>query len=611
MATLIPSLSSCLPRMTTGERRLARRLEEKLEDDYLLWYDVPVGSTGLHPDFIVMHPRRGVLILEVKDWRLDTLQQIDKTRATLLTASGVKEVANPLEQARAYAQSVCTLLEKDPQLINSHARRHEGKLIFPWSYGVVFTHITRRQFDATDMGEVIPPQRVICQDEMYEDIDEETFQQRLWQMFPWQFGDPLTLPQIDRIRWHLFPEIRITTPAQGELFNDASNEDNIPDILRLMDLQQEQLARSLGEGHRVIHGVAGSGKTMILGYRCLHLARILNKPILVMCYNVALAARLAAIVDEKGISENVTVRTFHAWRNDQLKHYHVTQPKGLHGEAFFSQLVQTVIEAVDRGQIPSGQYGAILIDEGHDFAPPWLKLVAQMVNPETNALLLLYDDAQSIYKGAKKQRRFSFKRLGIQAQGRTTILRLNYRNTAEVLNTAYNFAREVLAPEESDEDGVPLVQPESAERHGPPPEVIRMPSFSKEADYIVGRFQQLNAEGIRWRDMAVVYRNNFMGEAITERLQRNAIPVEWLHAKAKNRRFRIAQNSVKVVTFHSSKGLEFPVVAIPGIGYLPHSQEVFKDEVRLMYVAMTRAMDRLIITSHRDSVFGEMLVNAG
>jgi len=41
----------------------------------------------------------------------------------------------------------------------------------------------------------------------------------------------------------------------------------VPDIVRVMDLQQEQLARSMGEGHRVIHGVAGSGKTMILGYR--------------------------------------------------------------------------------------------------------------------------------------------------------------------------------------------------------------------------------------------------------------------------------------------------------------------------------------------------------
>ncbi len=49
--------------------------------------------------------------------------------------------------------------------------------------------------------------------------------------------------------------------------------ETVPDIVRVMDLQQEQLARSMGEGHRVIHGVAGSGKTMILGYRAQYLAQ--------------------------------------------------------------------------------------------------------------------------------------------------------------------------------------------------------------------------------------------------------------------------------------------------------------------------------------------------
>ncbi|MFC1749580.1 3'-5' exonuclease [Pseudomonadota bacterium] len=58
---------------------------------------------------------------------------------------------------------------------------------------------------------------------------------------------------------------------------------------------------------------------------------------------------------------------------------------------------------------------------------------------------------------------------------------------------------------------------------------------------------------------------------------------------------------------HSSKGLEFPVVAIPGIGYLPNTHGELKDEVRLMYVGMTRAMDQLILTGHQDSTFGEML----
>lgn len=80
MATLIPSLGSCKPRMTSGERRLAERLEQQLDEDYLLWYDVPIGPKQTHPDFVVLHPRRGLLILETKDWRLDTIQSATPQR---------------------------------------------------------------------------------------------------------------------------------------------------------------------------------------------------------------------------------------------------------------------------------------------------------------------------------------------------------------------------------------------------------------------------------------------------------------------------------------------------------------------------------------------------
>lgn len=58
VATLIPSIGSCVSRMTGGERRLAERLEAKLDGDYLLWYDVPMGPKNANPDFCVMHPRQ-------------------------------------------------------------------------------------------------------------------------------------------------------------------------------------------------------------------------------------------------------------------------------------------------------------------------------------------------------------------------------------------------------------------------------------------------------------------------------------------------------------------------------------------------------------------------
>jgi hypothetical protein len=137
MATLIPALGACVSRMTSGERT-GRAAGAKLDDDYLLWYDVPMGPRNTHPDFCVMHPRRGILVLEVKDWKPSTILQADKQNWEILGDSGPKTVINPLEQARQYAHQVVKALERDPQLVQPDGP-HAGKLAFPWSYGVVLT----------------------------------------------------------------------------------------------------------------------------------------------------------------------------------------------------------------------------------------------------------------------------------------------------------------------------------------------------------------------------------------------------------------------------------------------------------------------------------------
>ncbi len=587
MASLIPAIGVCVSRMTGGERRFANRLEQKLEDDWLLWYDVPLGPRNVHPDFVVFNPRRGLLVLEVKDWKLDTISDIDRQSAGILTSNGLKRVANPLEQARQYAHEVSNLLQGDPQLtINSG--RQQGMLLFPWGYGVVLANISRKQFDSTNLADVIEPHRVICQDEMTESVDAEAFQERLWGMLPFSRSVPLALPQIDRIRWHLFPEIRIATPMQNGLFDDQEAE--IPDIVRVMDVQQEQLARSLGEGHRVIHGVAGSGKTLILGYRAEHLAKICARPILILCYNRTLAKRLSRTMAAKGLADKVHVHTFHQWCRAQLVAYNAGLPEnGKDGEAYAGELVDRIIRAVDANIIPAGQYDAVLIDEGHDFQPEWLKLVAQMVNPATNSLLVLYDDAQSIY-GNGRHNKFSFKSLGIQAQGRTTILKINYRNTQEVLELASGIASELLKPSASDEDGVPLVAPISAGRHGPKPLLIKLPSIQEEAAYIAKHLKEAHKTGTPWSDMAVIYRDYGIGKPVLATLRRAGIPVTYQDDIT----FAEKEDTVKFLTMHSCKGLEFPLVAIPGAGRAV--DEGRKDEeARLLYVAMTRATRELVI----------------
>jgi len=586
---------------TPGERRFAERLGALLEDDYLCWYDVPVGPRHQHPDFLLLHPGRGLLVLEVKDWKLDNIHALTTQSVTLNLGSGLKTKANPLEQARQYAHAVVKVLERDPLLLIPPGGKYEGHLRFPWGYGVVLTNITRLQFERSGMAEAISPHKVICRDEMTESADAETFQKRLWDMFSVHFQSQLTLPEVERIRWLLFPEIRIH--QQGLLIEAQADDARPPDSLQVMDLAQEAIARGLGDGHRVIHGVAGSGKTLIMAYRCQYLAATLTKPILVLVYNKALAAWLQHQMVLRGLADRVTVRNFHGWCNDMLRLYHVPKPAD-EGKDFYPALVNAVIRAVDRGQIPRAQYGALLIDEGHDFEPDWLRLAVQMLDPESNQLLLLYDDAQSIY-GAKRKG-FTFRSVGVSAVGRTKILKRNYRNTNEILACAAEFARELLQEVDSDDDGVPLVAPVSGGRSGPPPKFFDARSLEQEAACIARQLGRRHQSGTPWREMGVFYSAPFVAETVANSLVDADIPYDWLKDSS-SKNWNPDKDSVKLMTLHSSKGLQYQVGIIAGAGFLPYPAGAESQCAKLMYVAMTRATHELLITSSKNSSFSARL----
>lgn len=613
MATIIPNINSSTVKMTSGERRFGQRLEKLLEDDYLCWFDVPVGQARRYPDFIILHPGRGLLFLEVKDWKLATLHSINHQTATLQTASGLVNTANPVEQARQCAYQVVNQLKRDKTLLQTEGK-HSGNLVCPYGYGVVFTNISRKQLQTAlgDEGEsVLPAHLVICQDEMLEKTDPEEFQQRLWAMFNYQFSQKLSLPQIDRIRAHLFPEIRIGTI---DLFASAANNDGetgtelapieVPDIVKVMDMQQEQLARSFGEGHRVVHGVAGSGKTLILGFRCWYLAQTQSKPILVLCYNISLAAKLRAYMREKGIEQQVQVYHFHDWCGQQLRSYHVDLVEG--EEPVWERQVLSVIKGVEEAQIPRAQYGAVLIDEGHDFEAEWLTLIVQMIDPETNSLLLLYDDAQSIYK-KKGNLKFTLSSVGIQARGRTSILKLNYRNTREILQFAFNFAKDFLQEKDADEDSVPLVKPEVGGKSGQPPVFRQLPSRSEEYNFICRCLKKWHSDGVAWNDMAVIYCHNYFGEALAREMLQHGIPNLCMRDTKTRRSYNPSDNQVLLITRQSSKGLEFPRVIVAELGGLQDDEEKQAEEARLLYVAMTRAQETLLLTASGENSYVKRL----
>ena len=231
-----------------------------------------------------------------------------------------------------------------------------------------------------------------------------------------------------------------------------------------------------------------------------------------------------------------------------------------------------------------------------------------MIDPNTNSLLVLYDDAQNIY-GQANRKKLSWKSLGVQAQGRTTILKLNYRNTLEILSVARGFANELLLGRSEDDDGVPLIAPESAGRRGALPELIRVERQEEQLPAIIQRLRDELAAGRHLADMAVIFRNSWEGEKLHEALQRAGIASQLAEGNGKSSLF-VVDDTVKLVTMHSSKGLEFPLVIIPGLGSLPKPGKNEAEEARLLYVAMTRATERLVLIHHEDSIFSQRIRNS-
>lgn len=586
MAKLMTSLTLCSERMTHGERRVAQRLESHLGDGCLIWYDIPVGRQYRHPDFVIIDPANGLIFLEVKDWRLSMLRHADPQTVTLATEQGETQVLNPMAQVREYACATAEMLSQEPGL-QQKTGLYKGKLNIAWAYGVVFTNITRQQLASLSANgaveSVFPQALTICQDEMTESVSLSAFRHKISGLFTTRFRPAVTPVIRDILRRHLFPEIAI--PAKKR---------NI-DVRKVMDIQQEVLARNLGEGHRVIHGVAGSGKTLILLYRCLYLSETTTRPVLVLCFNIILANYIRECIVDRGLSDKVHVYHFHDWCANAVRRFHLSVSReGL----FFDNCFTALEEAVNNGVVTDAGYDAVLVDEGHDFDRRWLSLIARLFDNTSRSLLLMYDDAQSLYR-RERALNFSLASVGIQAQGRTSVLRVNYRNPRCILNFAYAFSRDYFDLHHNQE--VPLVLPEACGEDGNVPDIVQCLSAEDEALHVIAWLKESYAMTGRWGDIAVLCPTQFSADRLTELLVLHNVPTTISFTSADKKNYSHRKDVVHLLTFQSSKGLEFPFVAVINASFVHKAAEDESEAIPALYVAFTRATHSLLVTSYKEN----------
>ena len=121
---------------------------------------MPIGPKQTHPDFVVLHARRGLLVLETKDWRLQTVQNATRQAWTILDNGRPKVVINPLAQARHCAIQVVNALERDPQLVQG-AGPYQGKLALEWPVVAVMAERGVDETKGAENQEAILEARVV------------------------------------------------------------------------------------------------------------------------------------------------------------------------------------------------------------------------------------------------------------------------------------------------------------------------------------------------------------------------------------------------------------------------------------------------------------------
>jgi hypothetical protein len=248
------------------------------------------------------------------------------------------------------------------------------------------------------------------------------------------------------------------------------------------------------------------------------------------------------------------------------------------------------------------RYSAAIIDEAQDLSLVGLQLVRSLVNApdmadRPNGLLLLGDGAQRIYAGG-----FKLRQAGVEVRGRTTVLRVNYRNTGEIIATALAVAGDGSVDDLGEEFRRGDEVPDSA-RHGVIPLAVEAASVTGQLDDIVRRIGELTAtDRVGTGDIGVLVPTNRMVDHVMARLKEANIAAQTLD-KYDGR----PSGLVKVGTYHRGKGLEFKAVFLPGLskGVFPRPPDEGQsteeaDEARelaisQLFVAMTRARDVLVV----------------
>lgn len=602
MAELIPPSIQQLKSVSSGERKVYQLLEHTFKsENAIIWHEPK--ALNRYTDFIIWLPEHGLLVIEVKDWSKDRFETLNPDTFTgrFYNKNDYKVVLvkNPESQVRKCMLNILNEFKKS-SIFLQNSGPYKGNIKFPITSCVIYTEL--KQSDADSIGLSLPSistvHKTIFKDDLRLVAENKIFKQKLINAFKdvtFPFAK-LSYAEEKFLRYMIFPEIRVNEFTQDELFTIKPQE------IKALDLSQESIAKNIGDGHRILKGVAGSGKTLVLACRAKYLKTIYpDYKVLVVCYNNSLCNHLRQMFGDD-FNEKIAVLNFHSL----VKSVTNTKLFILKNEKqaeYNSRVGNILIDHLEQNKIDQANlYDAILIDEGQDFAQEWIIGLSKLVKAETNNILFCYDPAQNIFNRKKP----SWRSVGLQVQGKKPVELLKcYRNTKEILDIAKEFLNPQLLDNLQDSDEYDRVlDPDTDEcQTGEYPSIYHENDVRNLADLIARKIRQLLKSNMAARDIAVLQvksaEYDIFVAVLKEKLTAYCPDVEldFIFSSADKKALNLQKNSIKIMNVESSKGLEFPHVFFIGLDYMPRLGENrdVDSERKLAYVGMTRAQNKLFI----------------
>jgi hypothetical protein len=611
-------MTECIPdrlpaSATNGEKRLFKILSG-LPGDCVVYYEPIVENR--YADFIVLIPSLGVIVIEVKGWKANEILGGDLENVMVVNRWVEQWQRHPIRQAREYMISLmhtCQRHKAFKRLIHADGP-HQGQFLFPFGYFSVLSNATRTQIQEAGKSILFSKNKVMSRDEFlaWEGLSPDASLNLLKSYFDpwWPLATPLTDHQIDSLRAIIHPEVVLFS------FMDET-KGLAQESIKVLDIRQENHARNIGHGHRIIYGVPGSGKTVILVARAKLLACANSaKQHLFLCFNVALAHHLRCLL--KGC-DNIVVRHFHLWAMDYLGGRMGARDEDNDG------LGERLLAHLQSGKGKHRKYCSVYLDEAQDFAESWFKCALEVMEDSLDGDIVIVGDGK---QGLYRHRDFTWASVGIQAVGRTINTRFDldrcYRSTKEVISLAQGFGTGGTDKAEVAIASMRVDPDRCTRSSGFKPVIVGCAGAEDECKYAALIAKELL--GGKWfgRDLpkalqpseiGILYRNagGDKSRNLLLQLEKEIEQAIWLNIDGRKSLARITESGVKIQTIHSAKGLQYKAVILLWAGQMPSTKanDDLQTERRLMFVGLTRAEEYLTVLYSTRATYVEELKATG